>query len=341
MNLVVMTNREYDVNCIRRELIRSVRASGSIGLYVCCRDTIEIILYEKEVARFPANAEPAIVYDCIRQIVGRGPSLILTGFGSAMNRFGLRAREFLTESLFAYDVYDDFSYGATGTLLSDICRNDLQWQNFCDLVLVLEEGLTRRYPKSIVIGSASHLQPISRKPTIDRRHMIYAGSIDNRVDMAWLEELARLDVTLDIYGWIHFSAPEMRRTIKSFIKKHPNVRYRGPYNDADLSEILKYYAVGLVPYKKHFRKTRHVNPSKIYHYLNSGLEVIATSIPQVIRLKEFIHVIDLGDDFNSILDRVSGSPRAPCWPAELYTWDKRWQEMREVASEYLGERRIP
>lgn len=337
MNLIVMTSRQYDLNFIRRELIRSARASGSIGLYIRCGDAIEIMLCEKEVARFPKSAESAIVYGCIRRLVGGGPSLILMGFGGSTNEFALRAREFLTDSLFAYDVYDDFTYGATGTELSKRIRVDLQWRTFCDVVLILEEGLKRRYPKSVFIGGASHLRPLARKTTVDPRRVIYAGSIDNRVDMAWLEEVARLDITLDIYGWIHFSAPEMRSTLESFVKKHANVYYKGPYKDADLSEILKNYAVGLVPYKKHFRKTRHVNPSKIYHYLNAGLEVLAASIPQVICLKKFIHVIDVDDDFSSILDRVSCSPRAPAWPVELYTWDKRWQEMRQVASEYLGD----
>jgi len=338
MNLIVVTSRLYDRNYIRRELVRSARASGSIALYVQCGDTIEIKLREKEVARFPKSAEPAIVYGCIRQLVGEGPSLVLMGFGGTTNELALRAREFLTDSLFAYDVYDDLTYGATGTELSKGIRIDLQWRTFCDVILVLEEGLKRRYPKSVFIGSASHLRPPSRKTAFDPRRVIYAGSLDNRVDMAWLENLARLDIALDIYGWIHFSAPEMQATMDSFVKRHANVSYKGPYVDADLGEILKNYAVGLVPYKRHFRKTRHVNPSKIYHYLNAGLEVIAASIPQVIHLKEFMHVIDVGDDFSSILDRVSCSPRAPAWPVELYTWDSRWQELQQVASERLSDR---
>jgi hypothetical protein len=338
MNLIVMTSRQYAVNYIRRELIRSARASGNLGLYVRCTDTIEIILCEKVVARFAKTAEPAIVYDCIRQLTGAGPSLVLMGFSNSANEFALRAREFLANSLIAYDVHDDFTYGATGTALSRKIKLDLQWRAFCDVVLVLEEGLRRRYPKSVFIGSASHLRPLSRGATVDARRMIYAGSIDDRVDMVWLEELARLEVSLDIYGWIHFSAPEMRSIMESFVKNHRNVFYRGAYEDADLSEILRSYSVGLVPYKKHFRKTTHVNPSKIYHYLNAGLEVVAASIPQAIRLKEFIHLVDRGDDFSSVLDRTCCSPRAPAWPVDLFTWDQRWQEMRLLTSEHLKAR---
>jgi hypothetical protein len=337
MNLLVMANARYDLN-FRRELIRSAQASGDIGLHVSCWEVIEITLREKQVVRFPMTAEPAIVYECIRDLMGKGPSLVLTGLGGYANEFALRAREFLPESLFAYDVHDDFTYGATGKELSERIRRDLRWRTFCDFILILEEGLRRRYPKSVFVGSASHLRPIPKTTMPKSRRVIYAGSIDSRVDVAWLAQLAEQDVALDIYGWIHINAPEMRTTIESLVKKHDNINYKGRYKDEDLADILKDYAVGLVPYKKHFRMTEHVNPSKLYHYLNAGLEVLAPSIPQVVRLQEFIHVIDVNDDFSAILDRISRSPRASAWPLDRYTWDSRWQELRQVACERLSDR---
>jgi hypothetical protein len=92
----------------------------------------------------------------------------------------------------------------------------------------------------------------------------------------------------------------------------------------------------VVPYKTRYRKTKHVNPNKAYHYLNAGLEVIASPIPQIMRLREYVHIADAGDDFACILDELCRSPRACSWPYEDYTWDKRWQELQEVAAARLG-----
>ena len=45
----------------------------------------------------------------------------------------------------------------------------------------------------------------------------------------------------------------------------------------DLPAILGQFRVGLLPYRVGHPMTDHVNPDKLHHYLNAGLEVVAVS----------------------------------------------------------------
>lgn len=332
MDLVVITNRRFKIDP-RKYLVRCVEALGNVAIHVYCWETIEITFGDREVKRFSTTDLAA--YDCIRTLLRDREVLVLTGLGGYVNEFAFRAREFLPHALFVYDVYDDFTYGATGRNLSQRIRWDLQWRSFCDLVVVKEEGLKRRYPNAYFLANASHLRPSPNRNRRDARRLVYTGSIDHRVDFNWLDRLANEDVLLDVYGWIHIDATsDARRALESFLHRHNNVTYKGLYDDDDLPRILPDYGTGLVPYKKHHRMTAHVNPNKAGHYLNAGLEVIATPIPQMKRLDGYAHLVEIKGNFHDVLNRVSQFPKATAWPAENYTWELRWAELLAIASSF-------
>jgi hypothetical protein len=78
--------------------------------------------------------------------------------------------------------------------------------------------------------------------------------------------------------------------------------------------------------------TTHVNPDKLYHYLNAGLEVIATPIPQAKRLARYLHLVRDVKDLPTAIDAVRTEPRASTWPLEHYTWENRWKQLSHAAS---------
>jgi hypothetical protein len=162
--------------------------------------------------------------------------------------------------------------------------------------------------------------------------MVYIGSIDSRVDFAWLDALAANDVTIGIFGSIHGTAPpETHSTLKSLLKRRKNVTFHGPYDNDDLEGLLSQFRVGLLPYQVDHPMTEHVNPDKLYHYLNAGLMVLASPIPAARRLQRYLHLITSDGNWVIALQRLATAVEKD-WPRELYSWDGRWSELISVAS---------
>src|SRR6202012_5707617 len=113
----------------------------------------------------------------------------------------------------------------------------------------------------------------------------------SRVDFAWLDALAANDVTIGIFGSIHGTAPEVNAPLNALLKKRVNITFHGPYDNDDLEGLLSEFRVGLLPYRVDHPMTDHVNPDKLYHYLNAGLKVLAAPIPAARRLQRYLHLI--------------------------------------------------
>ena len=70
-----------------------------------------------------------------------------------------------------------------------------------------------------------------------------------------------------------------------------------------------------------------LNPDKLHHYLNAGLEVIASPIPAARRLERHLHLMTTGGDWGAVLRDLRTSRRQDSWPREAYTCDRRWAEL--------------
>jgi len=73
--------------------------------------------------------------------------------------------------------------------------------------------------------------------------------------------------------------------------------------------------------------TNHVNPDKLYHYLNAGLKVLASPIPAARRLQRYLHLIATSGNWAVALERLATTAIEKDWPSELYSWDDRWSEL--------------
>jgi hypothetical protein len=158
--------------------------------------------------------------------------------------------------------------------------------------------------------------------------MVYIGSIDSRVDFAWLDALAANEVTIDVFGSIHgTAAPETHMALKALLKRWRNISFHGPYDNDDLETLLSQFRVGLLPYQVDHPMTNHVNPDKLYHYLNAGLTVLSSPIPAAHRLHRYLHLITSSGNWAMALERLSTTAAEKDWPRELYRWDGRWSEL--------------
>ena len=80
---------------------------------------------------------------------------------------------------------------------------------------------------------------------------------------------------------IYFIGPILKKFIK--LQKQKNVIFIGEIKHKLVPSFLKNFHVGILPYKVNLF-TKSINPLKVYEYVSSGLPVISTNLPNVVRL---------------------------------------------------------
>lgn len=326
-NLLLISNKRYAAD-FRKYLMRAAVSAGGEAVHIYVWESV-IVSYDGRERHTFAGDAIAEVLSVLDEKFKQSGTIALTGLGGYMHPFPFSLAKRLTNTTFIYDVYDEYSYGARGWHRIEKIRDDMRWRQACARSIVLSKGLKRWYPFARHLDNASHCSFCA--PPRDLTRFVYIGSIDSRVDFDWLRKLAERDVQLDIYGRIHASDEIVEGKLNELAGTRENVRYLGGYDNDDVTKILSNYSVGIVPYKKRDRMTKYVNPDKLYHYLNCGLEVLSSSIPQARRIGDFIHLIDTGDDWKTGIKSLSVS-RAKHWPSERYSWDERWRELRQLVA---------
>jgi UDP-galactopyranose mutase len=134
--------------------------------------------------------------------------------------------------------------------------------------------------------------------------MSAASSIDARLDVDFTRRLAALaaDRQLVLYGRVE-SPAEFDR----LCREQRNIVYRGEFRYGDIATILQPFGIALAPYAMN-ALTQFINPDKFYYFLNSGMEVISTDIPQARRMRHRIHIAKSPEDVLAIVDRLQRDP---------------------------------
>lgn len=324
-NLLVLANKRYAAD-FRKYLMRAAERCGSNATHIYCWEKVIIAYNGSERRRWSPDVDERQVIEEFSERLAP-PLMVLTGLGCNEASFATRLQRALPQGVFAYDVYDDLTFGAVGRQLLERMVQDLIWRARCEHTILLDAALSPRYPDAHHLDNASHLTPLPEVKKADCDAMVYIGSIDSRVDFAWLRAAAEQGGTIDIYGTIHLGASTASAELEAFLAAHPNVRHRGRYDNDDLWGILGKYRIGLVPYHVDHAMTRHVNPDKIFHYLNAGLEVLAAPFPQARRHATHIHLVATDGDWRQALTDIEAYPRRGDWSVEANSWDRRWLDL--------------
>ncbi len=281
----------------------------------------------REYVRFPPDIDEGEILPLITEYLGDGPMIVLTGLGCNEASIATRLQCALPHGVFVYDVYDDLMFTSTGPELVARSLQDGVWRERCSHTIILDPELGSRYPGARHLDNASHLRFLPAVSKADPYRAVYVGSIDSRVDFDWLDALMARGLSLDIYGAVHNEAPEIANQLERFLARNPKAAFHGAYDNDDLWSILGRYRVGAIPYHVSHPMTRHVNPDKLYHYLNAGLEVLAAPIPQAARHARHIHLVTADGDWEKAISDVRNRPRRGDWSAGAYSWDARWREL--------------
>lgn len=325
-NLLILANKKYKTD-FRKYLMRAAERAGARALHIYCWEEVMLSRNGGEYVWFPPDIDEGEILRLIAEYLGPGPMIVLTGLGCNESPIATRLQHALPNAIFVYDVYDDLMFNATGPELAARSLRDGVWRERCSHTIVLDAELGSRYPGAHHLDNASHLRFLPAVWKADPDRAVYVGSIDSRVDFDWLDALMAHGLSLDIYGAIHSEAPEVAPRLERFLARNPKAAFHGAYDNDDLWSILGRYRVGALPYQADHPMTRHVNPDKLYHYLNAGLEVLAAPIPQAARHARHVHLIPADGDWEKAISDVKNRPRRGDWPAAAYSWDARWKEL--------------
>lgn len=320
--LIQITHHDFTRD-FRGEFLKAAAAAGDIALHIQCGTTRRLTEVRVD-GTFPrAWSSLPELRAILDEKIGPACRIALTGVGGAyapdveaVTRLFPRQRRF-------YDVQDDLSYGAVGLKYLKFLVRDMRWRRLCGRVLLLEPGMKRYYPTGYHLDNASHILN-GRTPALPIK-AVYIGSMDQRLDLPLLKALSER-IPIDIFGRFHESANDVERSLASLLRQTDRICFRGAYDGTGLGELLRPYSIGLLPYKTGHRMTRHVNPDKIYHYLNAGLGVVTTAIPQALRMGDKVAILENAESFVAAAEQAITRARAN-WNPEDYLWQTRWTEL--------------
>lgn len=240
--------------------------------------------------------------------------------------------------VWCFDMHDELFYGATGMKRRRMRLAQAVLLGGSDLVVHAAPTLAELFPRSRHLGNASAIGFVKR-PSTDFSKVLILASLDRRIDFPLVAETAALNphLTFDIYGHISGNDAGVRADLDRLLADHPNVAYRGAYQNVDLPGIFARYAITLAPYAVGSALTRYIDPLRYYHCLNAGMEVVSTAIPKAFDFAGRIHILGSPDEFGPLVERLRDDPAARLndYPDVAgNSWRARAERLTEIVSEH-------
>jgi glycosyltransferase involved in cell wall biosynthesis len=126
----------------------------------------------------------------------------------------------------------------------------------------------------------------------------YFGVIDERLDYALIEELARRlpEASIAMVG-------PLAKVRQEDLPNAANIHWLGSRSYEDLPAIVKAFDVCLMPFAMN-AATQFINPTKTLEYLAAGKPVVSTAVPDVVR--QYTDVVDVAGSIEAYIDCVEG-----------------------------------
>ncbi len=131
---------------------------------------------------------------------------------------------------------------------------------------------------------------------LPRPLLVYAGTLDTRLDVGWLEQVAREYPKATVLLVGPLVDAEHLRPLLAFA----NVRIHGELGRVQLSGLIRAADVGLIPHRR-TALTEAMSPLKLYEYLAGGLPVVATDIEPMRGIDPRVVLVGDGGDFAACL----------------------------------------
>jgi len=165
---------------------------------------------------------------------------------------------------------------------------------------------------------------------IPRPRFIYAGVIDERIDLRLIQALADADV-----GEVVLVGP-VAKIDEDAVPRGPRIHRLGMQRYEDLPALFAHADVGLMPFAMN-EATRFISPTKTPEYLAAGLPVVSTPIRDVVRgygdLGAAVQIASGTRDFVDACERALHD-RGPSLAVDRHlagrSWAATWDGMEDL-----------
>ena len=158
--------------------------------------------------------------------------------------------------------------------------------------------------------------------------LVYAGTLDARLDVDWLRQTAR---TLPA-ARIALVGPVVEDAHLEPLRKEPNVEIHAPLPRIQLAEMIRAADVGLVPHRR-TALTETMSPLKLYEYLAGGLPVAATDLEPMHEIDPRVLLVGEGEDFAGAVQRALALGRADEHQRNAFVEANSWRSRHEALLE--------
>jgi glycosyltransferase involved in cell wall biosynthesis len=188
-----------------------------------------------------------------------------------------------------------------------------------DAIFVVSEELRRRVSpaRAIVMpnGVSSRVwlpkRPIPAQLRLDRPYAVYAGTIDDRLDLDVVELIASNPIVTQLV----MAGPAPNELVRRRLVTLKKVRMLGTLDQESLAAVVQNADVGVIPHVVD-RLTTAMSPLKLYEYLAAGLPVVATDLPPIRGHGPRVHLCSTRNEWSSALitahaqERLTAEKRA-------------------------------
>jgi teichuronic acid biosynthesis glycosyltransferase TuaH len=186
-------------------------------------------------------------------------------------------------------------------------------------------------PNGISAADYARLGPLpSWFAELSRPIALYAGSLEERVDVAAVEQCARdlPDWTFVLVG--HLTAP----SLFTLLAARPNVLVRGREPRASVLAMMSASDVCLIPHRRTPMSVA-MSPLKLYEYLGAGAPVVATDLPPMRGVSDRCMLVDPGSPLAPAVLAAAALPAASAAEVTAFRrendWSRRYQRWRAAA----------
>ncbi|MDR1727497.1 MAG: glycosyltransferase [Acidobacteriota bacterium] len=244
-----------------------------------------------------------------------------------------------SSTLFDRTVYycvDDFTNwpGVDGVAMRQLEEETLV---HCDLLIATSDTLLRsrgarcRRAHLLLHGvdfdhfsQIAKLSPPAELAALPKPVIGFWGVFDDRIDVSILFDLAKRFPT----GSIAVLGP-IDRDLKPF-EHLANVHFFGSTPYAELPRWASGFDVCILPYKVEV-STQSINPLKLREYLATGKPVVATALPEAVRLSRFMRIASR-HDFPGVVNQAleaDASSTAPDGALMTFLKSESWENKAE------------
>jgi glycosyltransferase involved in cell wall biosynthesis len=117
--------------------------------------------------------------------------------------------------------------------------------------------------------------------SLSRPRFGFTGLVDGRIDVELIEGLAARFAG----GSFVFVGP--RQLARGPLDELPNVHFLPSVPYDDVPAVLASFDAGILPYREN-TLTHNINPLKLREFLASGIPVVASPLPEVLRFRDWV-----------------------------------------------------